>query len=159
MNKKVVFGVLKRLLQLIPWWMVSISAALACILYPQMNKVIIVPRKKFYRVYWKGKVFFAPSRQVALLFMYPRPFQRWLRINKGDVVFEGGSAIGEDAVRIAEIVGPEGKVFAVEPNPVNLVFLKVNVRAFRNVEVIEKGVWNCKAELRFLQRGHCLAQS
>jgi FkbM family methyltransferase len=65
----------------------------------------------------------------------------------------GGSAIGEDTVRIAEIVGPKGKVFAIEPDPVNLVFLKVNVRAFGNIEVIEKGVWNCRTELSFLRKG------
>jgi len=98
-------------------------------------------------------VLFAPSKEYALLFMYPRPFQRWLRIKRGDVVFEGGSAIGEDTIRIAEIVGPEGKVFAVEPDPVNLKFLKANVRAFKNVEVIEGGVWSHKAELHFLRKG------
>ena len=35
------------------------------------------------------------------------------------------------------MAGPEGKVFAVEPNPINFKFLKLNVRAFKNVEVIE----------------------
>ena len=41
----------------------------------------------------------------------------------------------------------------MEPDPVNLKFLKANVRAFRNVEVIEGGVWSCKAELHFLRKG------
>lgn len=82
--------VFKRLLELMPKCILPISVVLACILHPQMNRVIIMPGRKFYRVYWKGKVLFAPSKGDALLFMYPRPFQRWLRIRRGDVIFEGG---------------------------------------------------------------------
>ncbi|MBS7612448.1 FkbM family methyltransferase [Candidatus Bathyarchaeota archaeon] len=153
MNKEVVLRILKQLLESMPKWIFPVSAALSCIVYPQMEKIVIIPRKNFCRVIWKRRNLFAPSKSNSLLFAYPRPFQRWLRIRRGDVVFEGGSTIGEDTVRIAEIVGSEGRVFAVEPDPVNLKFLQMNVRGFRNVKVIGNGIWKCKGELYFYVEG------
>ena len=153
---KKVLAVIKWLLEHVPSYMFTLSTVLICMLHPQMEKIIALPyREHIWKVIWKKRTLFVPSKEATLLFAYPRPFQRWLKIRRGDAVFEGGSAIGEDTVRIAEIVGPQGRVFAVEPDPENYRFLKVNVRDFGNVETINKGVWNCRSLLHF-QRGGTL---
>jgi len=70
----------------------------------------------------------------------PRPFQKWLSIRRGDIVLEGGSALDEDAIRIAELTGDGGLDIAVEPNPFNLVF--INASYYGNVVVIHRALWN-----------------
>jgi FkbM family methyltransferase len=46
-------------------------------------------------------------------------------------------------------VGVDGFVIAVEPHPINIECLKLNLASFRNVEVVEKAVWNTTGVIRF----------
>lgn len=66
----------------------------------------------------------------------------WVQKNlkKGDIVLDIGAHIGYYTLLFAELVGPEGKVYAFEPNPDVMKVLKYNVKTneFNNVVFIEK---------------------
>jgi len=53
-------------------------------------------------------------------------------VQKGDWVVDVGAHIGFYTKELAKLVGPQGRVFAYEPNPENYEFLKKNVRAQEN---------------------------
>jgi FkbM family methyltransferase len=76
-------------------------------------------------------------------------FERYFRIEKGDVVLDVGACIGDTTLPMAIKVGAEGKIIAVEPNPLNVKYLKLNLASFKNVEIIEKGIWKEKAKVEF----------
>ncbi len=66
----------------------------------------------------------------------------WLRevIKPGDTVIDVGANVGQMTLEMAYLVGPEGKVFAVEPGPGNLRVLRQHVAAngySDRVEIIE----------------------
>lgn len=58
-------------------------------------------------------------------------------IRFGDIVIDGGAHIGLHALRVARLVGPTGKVIAVEPDPDNARLLTENLAryGYTNVEV------------------------
>jgi len=106
----------------------------------RVRLVVVRPGKKLFFIYMFGKIFVVPGYLEVLQFVMPRPFERWLDVRIGDVVVEGGSALGEDTVRLAELAGEEGKIIAVEPNPFNLIFLRHNASYYRNVVVVSEAL-------------------
>jgi len=78
-------------------------------------------------------------------------------IKKGMNVINIGANIGYFTVQLAKLVHPEGKVFAFEPFPKNVKFLKRNIEAnnLPNVTIIEKAVSNKigKADLLLKESG------
>ncbi|MBZ5696714.1 MAG: FkbM family methyltransferase [Acidobacteriia bacterium] len=68
----------------------------------------------------------------------------------GKVFYDVGSHIGVFAVSGARMVGPQGAVYAFEPDPENIRLIKENAR--RNslaVEVVPAAVWKCSGQLPF----------
>lgn len=63
-------------------------------------------------------------------------------VKEGDVVVDAGANIGYYTLLLARLVGPKGKVFAIEPDPENFALLKKNVEAngYNNVTLIQKAV-------------------
>lgn len=61
-------------------------------------------------------------------------------LSPGDVVVDAGANIGFFSVLAAAIVGPGGKVIAVEPHPDNLRLLRESVRHLSQVSVGEYGL-------------------
>jgi FkbM family methyltransferase len=57
-------------------------------------------------------------------------------IRQGDIVWDVGANIGLYSKKFAAITGSAGKVFAYEPSPANLQFLKVAVASLTNVTVL-----------------------
>jgi FkbM family methyltransferase len=76
-------------------------------------------------------------------------FERFFKIEKGDVVLDVGACIGDTTVPMVIKAGPNGKVIAVEPDPLNARYLKLNTSRFGNVEIIEKGIWKEKGTIEF----------
>lgn len=69
-----------------------------------------------------------------------RKYDRYLEeLHPGDTLLKIGAATGEDTIPAARWVGPEGQVYAVEPEPANFQCLKNNLRLKRrhNVEAIQ----------------------
>jgi FkbM family methyltransferase len=63
-------------------------------------------------------------------------------VNKGDVVFDVGTNIGETLLNFALLVGPEGFVYGFEPDDVNFGNVQRNIalNEFENVHVFKFGI-------------------
>lgn len=93
--------------------------------------------------------FYIPSLREAGLAKtsgYARFYQRYVKIERSDVVLDVGSCLGSFAVPASRIVGEKGLVVCIEPAPENLYFLKKNVCRLNNVLILEKCVSNCEGE-------------
>ncbi len=75
--------------------------------------------------------------------------ERFFKIDKGDTVLDVGACIGDTTVPMAMKAGPTGRVIAVEPHPVNIGYLRLNLADFDNVEIISKAIWNEKGIVKF----------
>lgn len=73
---------------------------------------------------------------------FHRKFERFFNIEEGDIALDVGACVGDTTVPMAQKVGSEGLVIAVEPHPDNTKFLKLNTSRFGNVEIVEKAAWN-----------------
>lgn len=72
-------------------------------------------------------------------------------VTQGSVVFDVGAHVGFYTLLASVLVGPQGKVFAFEPLPSNLFYLKEHLRinAMTNVTVIEAAVSDCTGTASF----------
>jgi len=76
-------------------------------------------------------------------------FERFFRIEQGEIAVDVGACYGDTTLPMAIKVGSAGKVIAFEPSPTNAYFLRLNMRGYNNCEVIEKAVWNKQEEVTF----------
>lgn len=69
----------------------------------------------------------------------------------GDVVLDAGAYCGEIAIELALRVGPAGRVYAFEPNPVGLEFLERNLalHGLTNVTLMPHALWENSTTLKF----------
>ncbi|MGQ0570071.1 MAG: FkbM family methyltransferase [Armatimonadota bacterium] len=72
-------------------------------------------------------------------------------VNEGTVVFDIGTHVGFYTLLASVLVGPSGKVFAFEPLPSNLRYLKEHLRwnSIENVTVLEAAVLDRSGEALF----------
>ena len=73
------------------------------------------------------------------------------QVKKGDITLSLGANIGYFTIFLAEAIGENGKVFAVEPEKANVDLLEKNVIAnnLKNVEVIQKAISDKNEKVRF----------
>lgn len=75
----------------------------------------------------------------------------WLKPEKGEVLLDIGAHIGKYTLGMARIVGDEGMVLAIEPNPANYQALRKNIQLnnLRNVIPLNLAAWDgdCTLEL------------
>ena len=93
-------------------------------------------RRIFFRSQIRRRSFFTDEKEYALLDRFLRP---------GDWALDIGANVGHYTLRMAEIVGPAGRVLAFEPIPDTFALLTENVRhcAHANVSLL-----NCAASER-----------
>jgi FkbM family methyltransferase len=72
-------------------------------------------------------------------------------VNPGDTVIDVGANEGYVSLWLSKLLGAKGVVYAIEPNPENLVFLYNNIKlnTATNIRVIEKAVSDQKAKMTF----------
>jgi FkbM family methyltransferase len=72
-------------------------------------------------------------------------------VTEGSIVFDIGAHVGFYTLLASVLVGPRGKVFAFEPLPCNLRYLREHLRlnALSNVTVIEAAVSDCSGIASF----------
>lgn len=65
-------------------------------------------------------------------------------VKRGDVFFDVGAHVGFHTLLASKLVGSHGRVFAFEPLPRNLEYLREHLRinSYKNVEVIETAIGN-----------------
>lgn len=75
----------------------------------------------------------------------------------GDTVLDAGAFCGESVIEFAQLVGPRGHVFALEPDAANLALLRQNLEIHRleNVTVLPVALWNRSTTLVFMAEGNC----
>jgi ubiquinone/menaquinone biosynthesis C-methylase UbiE len=69
----------------------------------------------------------------------PSKLHELLKLRPGDVVADIGAGSGYHTLRIAKLVGPDGKVYAVDIQPEMLALIRkrAKARGLRNVELIQ----------------------
>lgn len=72
-------------------------------------------------------------------------------VKNGMTVCDIGANFGQHTVLLSRLVGPTGKVYAIEASSINVEYLRQTVKAndCANVIVIERGVWSHETELTF----------
>lgn len=70
----------------------------------------------------------------------------FIQLRKGDVFIDVGAHIGKYTILVAKIVGKEGLVIAIEPNPENYETLLENIKLnnLKNVIAVNIAAWNKK---------------
>jgi FkbM family methyltransferase len=71
------------------------------------------------------------------------------KLSAGDVVMDVGAYPGDYTLFAAGAVGPDGQVYALEPDPVNRLLLErvVDRSGFSNIRILPVGLWDCKTTL------------
>lgn len=83
-------------------------------------------------------------------------FQHQHKILPGEVVIDAGAFAGVLTNAFARLVGPEGRVLAVEPDALSRARILRNLALNGdppNVEVISEGLWDSPGEVEFCERG------
>jgi FkbM family methyltransferase len=93
-------------------------------------------RRIFFRSQISRNSFFTDEKEYALLDRFLRP---------GDWALDIGANVGHYTMRMAELVGPAGRVIAVEPIPDTFALLTENARHARHANV---SLLNCAASDR-----------
>ncbi|MCK4665630.1 FkbM family methyltransferase [Candidatus Dependentiae bacterium] len=72
-------------------------------------------------------------------------------LKKGDIFFDIGAHVGFFSVLASRIIGNDGKVFAFEPYPRNICYLKehININHLKNIQVYEDAVMDKVGEMYF----------
>lgn len=72
---------------------------------------------------------------------------------EGATFVDAGANIGYFTVMASRQVGPQGRVFAIEPDPVNLAILRANLdrHSCSNVTVLPVAAWHERAELNLMR--------
>ncbi len=101
------------------------------------------------------------KRQVAFYFpAIPEEdgidaYTRYYMPHPGDVVWDAGAHAGATAYFLAQMVGPEGKVYAFEPDSTNLECLKKNIdlHSLHNVIPVDKALAGSTGTAKFNMDG------
>lgn len=80
-------------------------------------------------------------------------------IPEGSTVCDVGACLGDYTATFSEFVGPEGKVYAVEPNPPTLECLRYNMQRYPNVQVYGVGLGAQPGRANIERDWHNLAAS
>jgi FkbM family methyltransferase len=101
-----------------------------------------------------GTTFFSPDLHTATLGPLAAEVEDfWCHVtplSPGDVVVDVGAGIGDHVVIFSRLVGPGGRVVAIEAHPRTARCLKLTVEGngLRNTSVIEEAAWDCESTLR-----------
>ena len=107
-------------------------------------------RIKGLRIHWNH-----PHDIAALLEVFVMDAYRIKNIKKGDVVLDLGAGIGEFSILARKLVGHEGLVISVEPNPEDFRTLRFNMgsNAFEDIITINKAFTEGNKEINLQFKG------
>jgi FkbM family methyltransferase len=116
---------------------------------PDANGEVDYSRPRVHRYMKSGIEFHLPS--IAEEEEAIDSYFRLYRPKAGDVVFDLGAHAGVSTYFLAQAVGPTGKVFAFEPDPISWKSLMHNIEALqmRNVHPVQKAIAGKAGKLSF----------
>jgi FkbM family methyltransferase len=98
---------------------------------------------RLHRFRHKGYWFYGRAREEHIM----QAFARLVR--PGDTVIELGGHIGYVSLYFADLVGPEGRVFVLEPSPDNLLYIRANVSSHPSITLVEAAASDRVGEAKF----------
>lgn len=94
------------------------------------------------------------SSMPAYLNIYiDRVYDTYGEPKDGDVVIDVGACTGLYAVKASKLIGPSGKVIAIEPSPEVLPYLRANAYRNSNIVVVERALSDRDGEQKFFLSG------
>ena len=110
-------------------------------LYAALIGTIKIPT--YFLLFWDDLVIF---HEIFIDKLYEKKFE----IKAGNVILDLGASRGWFACKISKLVGDNGKIVAIEPNPYNFKYLKKNLERnnIKNVIPLKIGVWSSKKEIK-----------
>lgn len=131
-----------RIEKLIPSTLFPFVAVPYWLMRPDRDNALIIPRSDCWEVRKGSEKFYIPSPRTGQSFPLPdHGYEKYFRVEKGDVVLDVGAGIREFT---QTVVNRSGRILAVEVEPRNLACLRRNMEDFKHVEVIGIGVWGEK---------------
>jgi FkbM family methyltransferase len=102
---------------------------------------------KYYILFWDDLVVF---QEIFIDKIYDKIDV----IQKGDTILDIGASIGWYTCKIADLVGENGRIIAIEPEVKNFYYLMKNVKDnnFKNVEFLNLGVWSFKKKASLISK-------
>ncbi len=93
--------------------------------------------------------------------VYQSVYDRGCKFHSGDIVVDAGARVGTFAAKVSRLVGEEGRVIAVEPEPQNHACLLKNIRLNRlhNVIPVKKMLWSRTVSLNLYLSRYFAAHS
>jgi len=130
-------GILKRQVEDSNPWVSAIAMTLYSQLHPRKEKFFTVPLASSWLLRWRGRSFLVPKK-VASPRLFPEVYSEYcspgFEVEKGDTVLDVGAWVG--GFFSVPAAFSAGRVVAVEPHPLNLLYLRRNVAGLGNVEVV-----------------------
>ena len=83
-------------------------------------------------------------------------FEAHHKVGRGEIVMDAGAFEGMVTNALSQIVGPEGRVIAFEPDQSNLQRVQRNLHLngdSPNVQLLNEGLWNSEGQTQFCERG------
>lgn len=107
--------------------------------------------KQFLLKEWGWKVWL-PSFTESIKELYK--YTKYLDIKDEDVIIDAGGYAGITSMIFSNIVGKNGKVITVEPDPVNIKCIKNNFNSYKEINgycptLVEGAVWDFDGKISF----------
>lgn len=84
-------------------------------------------------------------------------YQHFYKVKQGDIVLDAGANFGHLSVFFSKIVGPEGLVYAFEPDSLNAKKIKENINLNPdledNIKIVDLLLWNKNEIVDFYEAG------
>ena len=143
----------KELREKAPDWLYCLVENPYRILLPGYPKAVFFPRsKKCWLVLSKGlklywPIFTKSARHSLGVGIGLKEYEHYFKVLPDDVVLDVGACFGNTTLLFAK---KARKVIAIEPEPLNVACLQLNVfiNKLRNVCIVKKAAWNCKTRLK-----------
>lgn len=147
-------------------WLISQAAKSKWLLYPYYKLLCgetpknlkLLPNSQCVTSY-NGHNIYAP-RDGILAFMevfQDEVYEQIWSIQAGSIVVDIGAYVGMFTIKASDKVGKDGRIYAIEPEPSNLMYLERNTKGIKNIKVIPAvaGSKNGKSRLYLSSASPC----
>lgn len=132
-----------------PAWLFALMVMLYQRLHPRRDNVLILPHGAYWLVIKGNLKLLSPDPRGIVLSgprMTDHDYERYLKVNRGDIVLDVGASVGGFTISVAPKVGADGVLVAIEPEPNNSICLEKNTSKLNNVRIVRKYVSNHKGK-------------
>jgi len=133
-------------------WLISQSARSKWLLYPYYQllcgetpkNLTLLPHNESVVTYNNHKVYSPRDGILAFMEVFQdEVYEQLWKPKPRDTVVDIGAYVGMFTVKASDMVGKEGVVYAVEPEPRNLTYLEKNTKGLSNVKIVRAIVGSC----------------